>query len=90
MPFYIYIFYSTNTDRYYVGQTEDINTRLKSHLSGISKYTSMADDWKLVYQESFGTRAEAINPQPLLVFFTNKRTHDKTGELPAEGNCIVI
>ena len=48
MPYYIYILYSRKVDRYYVGETENIETRLNAHLTGISTYTSMADDWKVV------------------------------------------
>ncbi|MBI3520702.1 MAG: GIY-YIG nuclease family protein [Bacteroidetes bacterium] len=58
--FYIYILYSQKVDKYYVGQTEDIEGRLISHKTGISKYTSISDDWILVYKESFNTRNEAI------------------------------
>lgn len=59
--FYIYIIYSKKADKYYVGQTDDIDSRLLAHLSGISKYTAIANDWILVYSESFETRKEAIN-----------------------------
>ena len=58
--FSIYILYSTKVDKYYVGESEDVATRLKSHLSGISKFTSIADDWKIVYTEEYETRTEAI------------------------------
>ena len=60
MPYYIYILYSRKVDRYYVGETENIDNRLNAHLTGISTYTSMADDWKVVYSESFGSRNAAI------------------------------
>ena len=60
MPFYVYILYSLTSDRYYVGETEDVNTRLDSHLRGISRYTSIANDWKVVYTECFKIRSEAI------------------------------
>ncbi len=58
--FYIYIIYSEKIDRYYVGQTENVEERLISHSAGISPYTSISDDWKLVYTESFESRNEAI------------------------------
>ena len=58
--YYVYIPYSKQIDRYYVGQTEDIEKRIQSHLSGISKYTSFAEDWIEVYSEGFETREEAI------------------------------
>jgi putative endonuclease len=55
--FYIYIIYSEKIDRYYVGQTENVEERLLSHSAGISPYTSISDDWKLVYTESFEFKA---------------------------------
>ncbi|MBC7695968.1 MAG: GIY-YIG nuclease family protein [Burkholderiales bacterium] len=58
--FYIYIIYSNAVDKYYVGQTENIEDRLVSHNSAISTYTSITKDWILVYTESFETRNEAI------------------------------
>ena len=58
--FCIYILYSSKVDKYYVVESEDVNARLKSHLSGTSKFTSIADDWKLVYSEEYETRTEAI------------------------------
>jgi len=58
--FYIYILYSAKVNKYYVGQTDNIDSRLKSHNSGISPYTKIANDWQLVYSESYQTRKEAI------------------------------
>ena len=57
--FYLYIIYSSKLDRYYVGHTSDIEVRLVQHNSGISSYTSKANDWKLVYQEQYQNREEA-------------------------------
>jgi putative endonuclease len=57
--FYLYILYSKQVDRYYVGSTDDIQKRLQSHLSGISRYTAIAGDWVVVYSESFESRHEA-------------------------------
>jgi putative endonuclease len=59
--FYVYILYSQKINKYYIGQTEDVAKRLISHSKRISHYTSISDDWKLVYTESFDTRAEAIH-----------------------------
>lgn len=60
MSFYVYILYSKKIDKYYVGQSDNVDERLKSHLSGISGYTSVSDDWEIVYKEIFDTRIEAI------------------------------
>jgi len=60
MSYYVYILYSRKADRYYVGETENVDIRLKSHLSGISRYTSIADDWTVVHTEPFNSRSDAI------------------------------
>ena len=58
--YYVYILFSAKKDKYYVGQSEAIVDRVVSHNSGISPYTSMTDDWALVYKEEYKTRKEAI------------------------------
>ena len=60
MPFYVYILHSKKLDKYYVGQSENLEQRLQSHLAGISGYTSKAEDWVIVYTEVFESRVEAI------------------------------
>jgi len=58
--YYVYVLCSKQIDRYYGGQANDIGKRVQSHLSGMSKYTSIAKDWIEVYSEVFETRKEAI------------------------------
>jgi putative endonuclease len=60
MIYQVYILYSKALDKFYVGQTENLKERLSSHAKKISTYTSRADDWQLVYTESYTTRQEAI------------------------------
>jgi predicted GIY-YIG superfamily endonuclease len=55
----VYIIYSLKLDRYYIGHTEDISKRLSEHNSGLSVYTSKANDWDLKYKEDFFTREDA-------------------------------
>ena len=57
---YTYIIYSYIIDHYYIGYSEDIDKRLAHHLSGTSRFTSRANDWKIVYSEQFATKTEAI------------------------------
>jgi len=59
MSYFIYVIYSISRDKYYFGQTDNIDNRLFSHNSGKSPYTSSACDWKLVYSETFQTRSES-------------------------------
>jgi putative endonuclease len=58
--FYLYIIYSATKNKYYVGQTDNIQTRVEHHNSGISPYTSITNDWMLVYSELFKLE---INPE---------------------------
>ncbi|MCA6437196.1 MAG: GIY-YIG nuclease family protein [Bacteroidetes bacterium] len=59
--FYIYIIYSQKLNRYYIGYTTDLATRLTEHNSGISTYTSKASDWVLKYKEKYDTREQAMS-----------------------------
>ncbi len=58
--FYVYILYSKAISRFYIGQSENPEKRLVSHNSGISRYTSVANDWTIVHTESFEDRTGAI------------------------------
>ena len=59
---FTYILYSVYLDRYYVGSTsEDLDSRLRRHLSAHKGFTSHAKDWVLVYSEEFSTKKEALN-----------------------------
>jgi len=63
MKYYCYILYSAKLDRYYVGHTEDMDQRLIQHNSGVSTFTSKANDWILVFKKEFSTREEARNKE---------------------------
>ena len=64
--YYVYMLYSAVVDRYYVGQTSNLEDRLKRHNQGRSKYTKSGIPWKLVYKESFETRSEAMKSEKKL------------------------
>jgi putative endonuclease len=58
--FWVYILYSEKTDRYYVGQTNNITDRLERHNEGRNKATKAGMPWVLVHTETYGTRSEAV------------------------------
>ena len=60
MKYWVYILYSGHLDKYYVGSAQDIEGRLQRHLTNHKCFTSHAKDWVLKYQESFGTKSEAV------------------------------
>ena len=64
--FFVYILYSSSFDRYYVGQTNNLDNRLKRHNSGYVKSTKAYVPWNLVYHEEFKTRKESMNRESYL------------------------
>jgi len=59
MVSFLYILYSGNLNKYYVGHTSNIGERIKSHLYNHSGFTSQAKDWVLVYSEEFSSKSES-------------------------------
>jgi len=59
---YVYIIYNKMANKYYVGQTENVDRRLDQHNNHTFKtYTSrFPGEWKLIHQESVATRSEAL------------------------------
>ena len=49
---YTYILYSETLDKFYIGHTcENLDERLRKHLSNHKGFTSKIKDWKIVYFE---------------------------------------
>ena len=58
--FIVYIL-RTNKNTLYIGQTNDLEARLKSHREGKgAKYFRLVDSFELVYKEEFDSRSEAL------------------------------
>ena len=55
--FYVYILYSEIADKYYIGQTEEIDQRIVIH--NLRQNLGM-NDWQLKYFENHETRSEAV------------------------------
>jgi len=61
--YYVYIIYSKDIDKYYVGYTHDVDLRLSQHNSTNSYYsktTAKACDWNLVHVETLIDKSVAI------------------------------
>ena len=75
--FYVYILESLKDGTYYIGQTEDLPTRLDFHNKGLSKYTSKKLPWKIIYFEEYKTRKEAIVRERFLKEQRNREFYKK-------------
>lgn len=56
----VYILYSEQIDKYYVGYTSDLDLRINRHNDGWGKFSLKGIPWKLVHFECFDTKPEAI------------------------------
>ena len=60
MSYFVYILQSCKNNKYYIGQTKDLEQRVEYHNSGYSKSTKSGVPWKLVFLKEFHTRSEAM------------------------------
>ena len=61
MSFYTYILFSEKLNGYYIGYTGDsLKSRLHKHLHSAKGHTSKANDWKIVYSQTFDTKQAAM------------------------------
>jgi predicted GIY-YIG superfamily endonuclease len=64
--YFIYVLQSLTYGTRYIGNAENILKRLKEHNLGKCRYTSGRKPWKLVYDEKFSSRGEAIKREKFL------------------------
>jgi len=75
MDFFVYILYSVMYDRYYIGQTQSVQDRLKRHNHGLEKATSPYIPWELVIYVEKASRAEAMILEKKLKNLNRARLH---------------
>ena len=56
----VYILYSQKRDRYYVGYTSSITSRLAMHNSGSTISTKSGIPWEIVYVENYEDKSLAL------------------------------
>jgi len=59
--FLVYILYSSTKEKFYIGQTNNIEDRLRRHNSEQSLSTKNGAPWKVVYTIQLNSRSEAMN-----------------------------
>ena len=64
--YYIYIIKSISYSNRYIGSSKDITKRLTEHNQGKCRYTQGRKPWKLIYQESFANRSQAMQREKFL------------------------
>ncbi len=66
MPYSVYVLYSDKHDRFYYGQTNNLNERLIKHNKGLVKSTAPYIPWEIFAFKVFPSRAEAIKTEKML------------------------
>jgi putative endonuclease len=85
--FYVYILRSLSADKFYVGQTNDVEDRLRRHNAGLENFTSKYCPWMLIGVVEKKTRAEAMELEKKLknlskeriIIFVQKHCHRSGG-----------
>ena len=57
---YVYIIFSKELNKYYAGETSDLDIRIGRHGKDRTKFTGKAQDWKLIWSKEVSTRTEAL------------------------------
>lgn len=58
--YYLYLLYSDNAKKYYVGTTNNLKARFYSHNSGVNIATKSGAPWRLIYYEAYPTKSDAL------------------------------
>ena len=59
MTYVVYILFSKTLQKYYVGQTGDLERRIQDHNTGKANFTSKGIPWELVHYFPCTNRSEA-------------------------------
>lgn len=75
--YFIYVLYNDDFDRYYIGMSHNVESRLMDHNKGLSKSTKPYVPWTLVHKEQFETRMEARTREKYLKSAAGRRWRKK-------------
>lgn len=65
MNYYVYVLRSEKTNYAYVGQTKDLQKRLREHNAGLTKSIQFQIPFKIEYYEMVGSRTEAMKREKI-------------------------
>jgi putative endonuclease len=76
--YYVYMLRSIpNPDQTYIGFTEDLKTRLKSHDQGQSPHTAKFKPWELITYIAFNNKSKALSFEKYLKSHSGKAFANK-------------
>ncbi len=75
--YFVYILRSKTTDHFYIGQTSNLNFRIRRHNENTVTATKNKGPWELVYAESFDTRSQAMKREKYLKSLKSRKAIQK-------------
>jgi putative endonuclease len=73
MRFIVYVLFSPSRQKSYVGQTENLEIRIRRHNAGLVRSTRPSRPWICIHSETYTTRAEALRRESHLKTPTGRR-----------------
>ena len=91
MRYYVYILISLSDGSFYIGQTNDLESRIKRHNAGYEKYTKSKTPWKVYWSTLVESRSEAVKLERKLKNLKSRKrivefVEVKTGPVPTSRN----
>jgi putative endonuclease len=75
----VYILYSSSLEKYYIGQTNNFESRIHRHNSGHEKFTKSGLPWILIWKNEVSTRSLAMKLEKQIKKRGAKRYLEKLG-----------
>ena len=73
MKYFLYILYSKNYDRYYVGISNNPQRRLHFHNTVEKGFTSRYRPWEIVYAKEFSDKKSAMHAEKKIKNWKSKK-----------------
>ncbi|MFA5403550.1 MAG: GIY-YIG nuclease family protein, partial [Ignavibacteria bacterium] len=64
--YFVYILRSLKNGKYYIGQTQDLESRIKVHNSAKARWTKRYQPWELIHSEIYTRRCDAMKREKFL------------------------
>ena len=71
--FWMYILHNPESDRFYIGSTNNLERRLKQHSKGYTRTTRVLKTYNLVYKEEYKILEEARLREKQLKSYKSKK-----------------
>ncbi len=73
MSHFAYILQSEETDRFYVGRSQNPERRVEPHNTTSTGFTSRYRPWELVFTHEFATKEEEVRSEQLIKSWKSKK-----------------